>query len=85
MNSLVHYDSENASGSEDAASSSVAISKRIKVDAAPEVNTEDLSEFRFLPGVKTTEITHNVPYEDLAKPLVVPQIHSSKKQSTRTY
>ncbi|KAJ3069956.1 hypothetical protein HDU98_006972 [Podochytrium sp. JEL0797] len=76
MNSLTAYDSDSSGGPDDApavaSSSSQILTKRIKVDAAPDVNTEDLSEYRYLPGVKTKEIMHNVPFADLAKPLVGP-------------
>ncbi|KAJ1560090.1 pre-mRNA-processing factor 17 [Cladochytrium tenue] len=42
------------------------------VVAAPDVAVEDLTVYRYMPGVTTKEITHNVPYVDLAKPLAGP-------------
>ncbi|KAJ3003651.1 UNVERIFIED_CONTAM: hypothetical protein HDU68_005576, partial [Siphonaria sp. JEL0065] len=80
MNSLLtNYDSDTSSdvGASDSAKTTTEnkqIQKRFKVnvDAAPEVNMDDLSEFNYLPGVKTKEIMHNVPYQDLARPLVGP-------------
>ncbi|KAI9327000.1 WD40-repeat-containing domain protein [Obelidium mucronatum] len=70
MNSLAAYDSDKDSASD--SSPNQVVSKRIRIDAAPEINTEDLSEYNYLPGVKTKEIMHNVPYQDLARPLAGP-------------
>ncbi|RKO88917.1 hypothetical protein BDK51DRAFT_28277, partial [Blyttiomyces helicus] len=47
--------------------------KKQKIDLAPKVNADDLSSFRYLTGPTTKEITHNVPYTDLSKPLMGPQ------------
>ncbi|KAJ3105768.1 hypothetical protein HDU97_007588 [Phlyctochytrium planicorne] len=46
--------------------------KKAKLDIAPDVNIQDLNTFNYLPGVKTKEIAHNVPYYDLYKPVVGP-------------
>ncbi|KAJ3142501.1 hypothetical protein HK100_002567 [Physocladia obscura] len=68
---IANYDSDDSDSQPDSAANK-RTKPSIVVDIAPEVSTEDLSVHRFLPGVKTTEITHNVPYQDLAKPLVGP-------------
>ncbi|KAI8608880.1 hypothetical protein BC830DRAFT_1174038, partial [Chytriomyces sp. MP71] len=71
---VVQYDSDSGSdgGERPAAETGLVLSKKPRVEAAPDVNTEDLGTFRFLPSVSTREITHNVPYADLARPLAGP-------------
>ncbi|KAJ3091337.1 pre-mRNA-processing factor 17 [Quaeritorhiza haematococci] len=52
--------------------SSAPLYKKIKVDLAPEVSTEDLTSHKFLTAPTTKEITHNVPYADLSRPVAGP-------------
>ncbi|KAJ3227709.1 hypothetical protein HDU81_006529 [Chytriomyces hyalinus] len=69
MNVVANYESDSSSN--EAVQNELAV-KKVRIDAAPAVNTEDLSEYRYLPGVTTKEIMHNVPYQDLARPLAGP-------------
>ncbi|KAH6575546.1 hypothetical protein BSLG_000207 [Batrachochytrium salamandrivorans] len=46
--------------------------KRTKIDLAPDVLTQDLSTFAYIPSVTTKEIAFNVPYQDLSRPLQGP-------------
>ncbi|KAJ3295640.1 pre-mRNA-processing factor 17 [Borealophlyctis nickersoniae] len=79
MDLLAHYNSD-AEDSDDEAKQTVTEgsgdhappAKRPKVNLAPDVSTEDLSSFRYLTAPTTKEITHNVPFDDLAKPVVGP-------------
>ncbi|KAI9206488.1 WD40-repeat-containing domain protein [Polychytrium aggregatum] len=48
-------------------------SKKIKVDLAPDVAVHDLSTSRYLTSHETKEISHNVPYADLSKPIQGPE------------
>ncbi|KAI9088889.1 WD40-repeat-containing domain protein [Phlyctochytrium arcticum] len=47
--------------------------KRAKISAAPDVSTHDLDTFSYLPAPTTKEITHNIPYSDLSRPVAGPQ------------
>ncbi|KAJ3302049.1 hypothetical protein HDU76_005588 [Blyttiomyces sp. JEL0837] len=64
--------SSSSASSTKTPSTSTALTKKLKIDSAPDVSTEDLGSYRYLPGATTTEIAHNVPYQDLAKPLAGP-------------
>ncbi|KAJ3318806.1 pre-mRNA-processing factor 17, partial [Gonapodya sp. JEL0774] len=49
------------------------LSKRLRVDAAPEVATEEITAHRHLTSTNQKEIKHNLPYEDLFRPDVGPE------------
>ncbi|KAJ3146287.1 pre-mRNA-processing factor 17, partial [Irineochytrium annulatum] len=98
MNTLATYsDSDEDSSLPAASSAGPAASlaargsavKRPKLDSAaginpaPDVNTQDLTTFKYLPDVTTKEITHNVPYAELAKPLAGPINPFSKSNVQR--
>ncbi|KAJ3014176.1 pre-mRNA-processing factor 17 [Thoreauomyces humboldtii] len=61
-------------GSDDEPSyASATALKKQKIEAAPDVSTQDLTTFNYLPGLTTKEISHNVPYDDLTRPTQGPQ------------
>ncbi|KAJ3414503.1 pre-mRNA-processing factor 17 [Chytridiales sp. JEL 0842] len=77
MDLLNAYDSDGSSSgpeTQHAAGPSTTshLAKKIKVDLAPEVSTEDVLSYRYLPGTTTKEITHNIPYDDISKPVQGP-------------
>ncbi|KAI8850974.1 WD40-repeat-containing domain protein [Chytridium lagenaria] len=73
MDLLASYDSDEGSPSTSHPPPSLPHPvKKVKLDLAPEVNIQDLTTFNYLPDIKTKEITHNVPYHDLSKPIVGP-------------
>ncbi|TPX35292.1 hypothetical protein SmJEL517_g02354 [Synchytrium microbalum] len=49
-----------------------AVVKKPRVELAPDVNAQDLSSYRPLTSPKTKELTHNMLYQDLAKPVAGP-------------
>ncbi|KAL2914748.1 hypothetical protein HK105_205679 [Polyrhizophydium stewartii] len=55
-----------------AGSSALPPSKRTKIDLAPDVLTQDLETFAYVPAVTTTEVSFNVPFSDLSKPIQGP-------------
>ncbi|KAJ3112284.1 pre-mRNA-processing factor 17 [Phlyctochytrium bullatum] len=80
MDLLGSYDSDEQEASvpakklkpETKKDSAAPASKSLAVELAPDVNIQNFASFNYLPDVKTKEITHNVPYADLAKPILGP-------------
>lgn len=60
-------------GSDDEPSYAPPTIKRTKINAAPEVSTQDLTSYNYLPGATTKEIGHNIPYYDLSRPMQGPE------------
>ncbi|KAJ3036853.1 pre-mRNA-processing factor 17 [Rhizophlyctis rosea] len=71
MDILANYNSEGEGASE-SDREELPVAKRSKVNVAPEVSTEDFATVRYLPSVTTKEITHNIPYEELSRPVAGP-------------
>ena len=46
--------------------------KKTKIQAAPDTTLVSAELAAYLPSAGTKEITHNLPFDDLAKPLVGP-------------
>ncbi|KAJ3051449.1 pre-mRNA-processing factor 17 [Rhizophlyctis rosea] len=76
MDILAQYHSgdeaDSASGTEHSDSESSPVAKKTKVDVAPEVSTDDFATVRYLPSITTKEITHNIPYAELSRPVAGP-------------
>ncbi|KAI8816962.1 WD40-repeat-containing domain protein [Fimicolochytrium jonesii] len=61
-------------GSDDEPSYAPVIpAKKQKINTAPEVSTQDLQTFNYIPEITTKEIAHNVPYKDLVRPSQGPE------------
>ncbi|KAJ1557736.1 pre-mRNA-processing factor 17 [Nowakowskiella sp. JEL0078] len=58
-----------ADSDEDSDMRVTSAASNVIVNAAPDVSTEDLKAQQYLPGATSLEISHNIPYQDLIRPL----------------
>ncbi|KAJ3129636.1 pre-mRNA-processing factor 17 [Nowakowskiella sp. JEL0407] len=72
MEQLTYVDSDEEDFPSSKNASAMAFPFPVSVNSAPEVPTEDLTITHNLPTVSTTQITHNLPYKELARPLAGP-------------